>query len=84
MQAEKRRRKGGEKTGVDSAFSDMTLDDSDDAACPKCGKVYGDDQDENGLWVCCNACNQWFDLQCIGIKSQRRVPNIYICEYCNN
>ncbi len=83
VRAEKRGKKGGKTTGVDSAFADMTLDDSDDAVCPKCGKVYGEDEDENGLWICCDACDRWFDLQCTGIQN-RRVPNTYSCEDCNN
>ena len=61
---------------------DGELSDSDDAACPKCGLVYADDDDEDSLWVCCDTCNRWFDLQCTNIQNKRRVPNTFICKYC--
>jgi hypothetical protein len=63
-------------------FSNMSLDDDDDdAVCPKCGLVYADDEEDN-LWICCETCNQWFDLKCTNIRNKHRVPSIYICGEC--
>ena len=36
--------------------------ESDNAICPKCGAEYG------GLWVCCNGCDQWFNVEFTSIK----------------
>jgi len=48
-----------------------------------CGKAYADDDDENGLWVCCDVCNRWYDLQCTNIEKEE-IPDTYICAYCMN
>lgn len=85
---QKQRRGKRNETAVDSdcvetVFSKMSLEDDDDSAvCPKCGLAYMDDDNENGLWVCCDICNQWFDLPCTNIRNKGRVPNTYICEEC--
>ena len=65
-------------------FSEMQLSSDDDSSeaentiCPKCGLVYADSQ---GLWICCDGCNQWFDIECTNIK-KRKVPELYYCEDC--
>ncbi len=73
---------------VETAFVEMFLEEdgelSDDAVCPKCGMTYVDDDTENGLWICCDGCNRWFDLQCTNIRNKRRVPNTYFCEDCKS
>lgn len=99
VRAEKKRQKKGKGKGkddfeettdrdyVETVFSKMSLEDdelSDDAVCPKCGLAYANDDDESGLWICCDTCDRWFDLKCTNIRSKRRVPNTYICEECSN
>ncbi len=58
--------------------SDDSSSESQDTICPKCGLVYAD---SGGLWVCCDGCNQWFDVKCTNIK-RRNVPEFYYCEDC--
>ena len=68
------RKKAGNVKPVDQLFAEMQLsDDNDnessseaesDTVCPKCGLVYSD---SGGLWVCCDRCNQWFDVKCTNI-----------------
>jgi len=45
-------------------LSDGTAGDDatdDEAICPKCGKLYSSDT-ENELWVCCDKCYQWYEM----------------------
>ena len=39
--------------------------ESDNAICPKCGVAYTDSE---GLWVCCDGCDRWFNVECTTIK----------------
>ena len=50
--------------------SDGSSSEAEDTVCLKCGLVYAD---SDGLWVCCDGCNQWFDLNCTNITG-RKVP----------
>ena len=52
--------------------------ESDDAICPKCGVAYADC---GGLWVCCDDCNNWYDIECTSIKDSI-LPDKYFCEEC--
>lgn len=52
-------------------------EDSDEAVCSKYGMLYSSD---SNLWVCCDECEQWYDLKCAGIRSKRAIPEIYICD----
>lgn len=84
---EKRKKEKGKGDGLMAKLSldDSSLDsecdanstNSDDVVCPKCGMAYVDDE---GLWVCCDGCDRWFNLQCTNITS--KVPNKYFCEDC--
>lgn len=47
---------------------------SDEAVCPMCGLTY------SVFWICCDGCNQWFDIKCTTIKSKKHVPDVYYCE----
>ncbi len=41
-----------------SAVADLEItSDEDEAICPKCGLSYGDD---DGMWIGCDQCDQWF------------------------
>ena len=51
-------------------------DDESDASCPKCGALYSD---IGGLWVQCDNCDEWYDLNCTNIKT-RKVPKVYYFE----
>ena len=57
-------------------------EEDEDAVCPICGKRYSSDDTVNGLWVCCDSCEQWYDLPCTNIRNKRRLPKSYICEDC--
>ena len=52
--------------------------ESDNAICPKCGVAYTDSE---GLWVCCDGCDRWFNLECTTIK-KKKLPDVYVCEEC--
>ena len=54
--------------------------ESDNAICPKCGAAYAESQ---GLWVCCDGCDRWFDVECTTIK-KKKLPEVYFCEDCTN
>ena len=54
--------------------------ESDDAVCPKCGASYAD---IGGLWVCCDGCNQWFNVECTNIRG-KRIPDTFYCEDCRS
>ena len=60
-------------------LSSDTSNDESDAVCPMCGRVYSDD---NGIWICCDGCNSWFDIKCTNIRSRRNIPDTYLCENC--
>jgi len=85
--AEKKRQKG-EKQGIAETVEDLfaglqlahdTSSESDDAVCPKCGLTYSAD---NGLWICCDECNSWYNLRCANIRDKRNIPDVYYCEKC--
>ena len=50
--------------------------EEDHAECPKCGLCF---EDDDGLWICCDNCNMWYDFKCAGIK---HIPKFYYCEGC--
>ena len=50
--------------------------ESDNAICPKCGVAYTDSE---GLWVCCDGCDRWFNVECTTIK-RKKLPDVYVCE----
>lgn len=52
-------------------------DSNDEAVCPKCGLQYP------GFWICCDGCDQWFDIKCTTIKSTKHIPDEYYCEQCS-
>ena len=58
---------------------DLSSDDESDAVCPKCGRVYSDD---DGVWICCDGCDSWYDIRCTNIRSRRSIPDAYLCEKC--
>ena len=63
----KRKRKMQETAGkdqtVEDLFARMQISDEelsdDDTVCPKCGLMYSAD---NGVWICRNGCESWYDL----------------------
>ena len=50
----------------------------DNAICHKCGAAYFEG---GGLWVCCDGCDRWFNVECTIIK-KKKVPETYFCEEC--
>lgn len=51
--------------------------EEDSAACPICGLMYVDD---DGVWICCDRCDQWFDIHCTDISSETS-PEKYFVSY---
>ena len=54
--------------------------ESDDAICPKCGVSYAD---RGGLWVCCDGCDRWFNIEYTNIR-KKKIPDVYYCEDCTS
>ncbi len=82
---EKRRQKKEEKnngtTKRRGASRKLINQDDEDVQCPKCGMLY-DEDDTSELWICCDACNCWYDFKCSNIKSIQRIPKFYYCDMC--
>ena len=71
-----------ESTDLIQKMLDVHFDESEaeDTLCPKCGMIYGDDSNE--LWICCDGCNVWFNIQCTNV-SEKRIPETFFCEQCD-
>ena len=65
---------------VEEMLAELALsgDESDDAACPKCGLLYSTDNDN--LWVCCDKCELWYDFKCTKLRSKKHIPATYVCK----
>ena len=85
----KRGKKKQEMTGEDEAVEDLlagiqlsddTAEESseEDAMCPNCGLMYSAD---DGIWICCDGCDSWYDLKCTNIQG-RNIPDAFYCENC--
>ena len=62
---------------VEDLASDLeqltVLHDDSDGECPNCGKLFS----EECLWVCCDECQQWYDIE--GQKlSRKNIPEWFI------
>ena len=91
MQAERRqirekggsRRKGNSVTRIQDKISaiDLSSDESDesDATCPKCRLLYSAD---NGMWIACDGCQNWFNLSCTNICNSKILPDVFYSENC--
>lgn len=78
---EKESRKRGKKERQANATCAATCtseSEEDNAVCPICGMMYVDD---DGVWIGCDGCDQWFNIQCTDISSET-LPDKYFCEVC--
>ena len=77
------RRKGNSITQIQDKVSliDLSSDESDesDATCPMCGLLYSAD---NGMWIACDGCQNWFNLSCTNISNSKKLPDVFYCEKC--
>ena len=48
------------------------------AECPNCGAIYGT---IDCLWVCCDGCDSWFDINCT-LLNPNEIPDVYYCNFC--
>ena len=71
---QKTRRKSQRKTVVEK-LQDLSLSDSE-AECPECGLLYGED---DSLWIQCDACGAWWDVNCAGVSD---IPDSFVCRKC--
>lgn len=78
---EPHREKAEKDRGLTRSLVGLQLSEleSDDATCPNCGDTYSA---KGGLWVCCDGCDQWYDLKCTSIKNKEDIPDTYLCEKC--
>lgn len=49
--------------------------EEDNAACPICGLMCVDD---DGVWICCDRCDQWFDIHCTDISSETLLEKYFV------
>ena len=54
---------------------------SSDAECPICGAIYGSEDDES-IWICCDGCNSWFNIECTSLSQRKKIPDKYFCNSC--
>ena len=71
-----KKRQKGRKT---RAAQKRTTEAEDKCCCGKCGKAYGEEEDE--LWINCEDCEEWFDAECAEV-SEDYVPEHYFCDQC--
>jgi len=64
-------------------LAELEVSISDDAVCPLCGLTYSEDN-INDVWICCDECDQWFDLKCTKIQCKKGIPSMYFCEKCTD
>ena len=68
---------------VEDLFVGMQISDEessdDDAVCPKCGLMYSAD---SAVWICCDGCDSWYDLECTNIQSRRNSRDTFYWENC--
>ena len=79
------KRKDSRKTQIVGEFAELQLSsaseaESDNVICPKCGVGYTDSE---GLWVCCDGCDRWYNMECTTIPP-KKVPDVYFCEDCTS
>ena len=73
-------------TGEDEAVEDLlagihdTAEESseEDTMCPNCGLMYSAD---DGILICCDGCDSWYDLKCTNIRG-RNIPDTFYCKNC--
>ena len=56
-------------------------DTSSIAECPICGAVYGNEDDES-VWICCDGCDAWFNIECTSVDEREEIPDEYFCKKC--
>lgn len=78
MKKEEKRKKNHSHA---SKKSKAQINSESSFVCPSCGQLYSEDEDE--LWICCDKCDQWYDLKCTGLKSKARVPKLFYCLPCS-
>ena len=80
------RRKGSRKQYVSNVCAEnlandleqlTVLHDDSDGECPNCGKLFS----EESLWVCCDECQQWYDIDCQKL-SRENIPEQFVCNQC--
>ena len=69
---------------LDSLFSQLEIDEDseDNGQCSNCGMCFGDEQDEDKFWVCCDKCNMWFCFHCHNFTTKDTVPDEFYCLKC--
>ena len=66
---------------VGSDFEQLTVvHDNSDGECPIFGKLFS----EECLWVCCDKCQQWYDIQCPKLSRRNSPDNGLVVINVNN
>ena len=63
----------GMMLNVKNNLKQLTMHDDSDGECPNCGKLFS----EECLWVCCDECQQWYDVECQKLSSKTS-QNIFL------
>ena len=69
---------------LDSLFSQLEIDEDseDNGQCSNCGMCFGDEQDEDKFWVCCDKCNMCFCFDCHNFTTKDTLPDEFYCLEC--
>ncbi|WPK23182.1 hypothetical protein PUMCH_000410 [Australozyma saopauloensis] len=55
--------------------------------CLPCGTTdanYNEETDQGGLMIECERCTTWQHAKCMGYKSERAIPKVYLCNVCKD
>ena len=64
---------------ISPSVSPTKSDIESEAECPRCGLMYGED---DSMWIQCDNCGLWWDLECSGLGDRENIPNTFICGNC--
>ena len=69
---------------VEDLASDLeqltVLHDDSDGECPNCDKLFS----EECLWVCCDECQQWYDIECQNYQERTSQNGLFVINVNNS
>ena len=79
--APKTRQHGGTKSvSTSNSEDELVRDDDEDILCPKCGEYDCLD----GNWLCCDNCDRWYHVSCVGLVCENISDVDWVCSSCES
>ena len=79
--APKTRQHGGTKSvNTSNSEDELVRDDDEDILCPKCGEYDCLD----GNWLCCDNCDRWYHVSCVGLVCENISDVDWVCSSCES